>query len=486
MPAVGGPSRAESGRDAPPTEEPEPGKETVFGAPGVAALQPPQPSASQPPITPPTQPTKKRKRQGPETVDDVLQLALQEAEEAIEHLDPKEAAKLTHSGRHFGGASTMDFKDLMVRKKTGDTGKIRTKVSTGPITEPPPDDEDRAPLTAEAPAAPAHDPQPSAISPQAFVEPTPEDAIPAAFDTPKAPMSTVGVPRFLDDDSAPGAPKAPKALEALPPVPPRGLPQPNTDDHIEELLAKEYSEMRSKGFYGVLDVSPTSQFSEMKYAHARLKLRYGSDNYRSYVLSDRAKEILGLINAAVDRAKGLLASRAERRIYDERNDIEYPTDPEEFYSKLFDAYDFFQQASRRMKMTHWVEAYNLLDRAADLNPDESEYYAYRAWSLYQGFRSGQIRDDFAPNKARQLLEKAIQRRDRCERALYYRACLERDLGNIDDAATFYARLLRINPDHPTARDELKEITRPGGRRQGGTPSKKSLWAKLKALFGGSS
>lgn len=104
---------------------------------------------------------------------------------------------------------------------------------------------------------------------------------------------------------------------------------------------------------------------------------------------------------------------------------------------------------------------------------------------YQGFKAGQIRDDFAPNKARQLLEKALQIDDRCERGLYYRAALERDLGNTDDAATYLARVLRVNPDHPTARDELKTLTRPrSGSQAARNSEKKGIWARIKALFGG--
>ena len=399
----------ESAPETPPAVEPKPvpaapaastapdgaGRETAFGAPVVAAPVPPPPPRERV-QDPPTRPVEPEKRQGPETVDDVLQKALQEAEQAIVELGPEDAAKLTTSGRHFGGAKTLDFKDLMVRKKSGDSGATR-KSETGPVTEPAPIDRDRVLRDPRTHSDPEPSPlEAAARGPEKAERPAPQpevradDEIPSAFGVPasqprRSPAaSTVGAPKMSDEESAPGSPRAPEALQALPPVPPRGLPQPNTDDHIEELLAKEYTEMRSKGFYGVLGVEPVSQFSQIRAAHGRLKTRYAAENYRAYVLSDRAKEILGLVNRAVDRARSILTSRGERRIYDERNGITYSGDPDETYSRLFDAHDFFQQASRRMKMAHWVEAYNLLGRAADLNADEAEYFAYRAWALYQG------------------------------------------------------------------------------------------------------
>jgi tetratricopeptide (TPR) repeat protein len=494
-PAVRTPPKPEPPKPEPPKPEapkPEPPK------PEPPKPEPPKPEAPKPeapkpeppkPLAPETMAAEATRRQGPETVDDVLQKALQEAEQAIVELGPEDAVKLTQSGGNFGGAATLDFKDLMVRKRTGAPGGSKTP-ATGPITKPAQDLESAADAPApvvgrravpKAPAAPTPD------RPAPRRELQIDDEVPAAFGAPKnkAPLvSTEGSPR-LAEESATGSPKAPEAVQALPPLPPRGLPQPNTDEHVEELLAKEYSEMRAKGFYGLLGVEPTCQLSQIRAAAAKLKTRYAAENYRAYVLSDRAKVILGLMNGAVDRAKTVLMTRGERRIYDERNGVEYSREPEEIYSKLFDAHEFFQQASRRMKMTHWVEAYNLLGRAADLNSNESEYFAYRAWSLYQGFKSGQIRDDFAPNKARQLLEKALKVHDRCARALYYRALLERDLGNTDDAATYFARVLRVNPDHPTARAELKTLTRPrSGSSPSQAPERKGLWARLKALFGG--
>ena len=397
-------------------------------------------------------------------------MALQEAEQAIGSLGPQETARLTHDRVHFGGSSNIDFSDLMVRKRGGDTEilDMGREAATKPIDPPKP---------APKPEAPKPAPGPKPSSP-------PED-IPGGFETKATLPSTLDVPK-AHDETGPGAPEAPAAVQALPPLPPRGLPQPDTDDHIEELLSKEYGEMRSKGFYGVLGVEPTSQLSEIRNAHVLLMHRYAAANYRSYILSDRAQEILSLIHHALDRSRSMLLNRNERRIYDQRNGTRYTEPADTIYSRLFDADEFFQQARRRMKMTHWVEAYNLLGRAVDLNPLESEYLAYRAWALFQGYQSGQIRDDFAPNKARQLLDKALKLRDRCERALYYRARLERTLGNTDDAATCYARLLRVNPHHPTAKDELKDLTRPGGRTPEPDPVKRSFWDWLRRLFTGQS
>ncbi len=441
------------------------GSATAFGTPVVAAPEPPPPPVQREVVTPPPA-TPRTVRQSPETVDDVLRMALQEAEQAIGNLGPQETERLTKNEVQFGGSSNIDFSNLMIRKRSGETVKIRD-MSKEPINKP------IDPPTASSPEVPMPISRPKPSSPP--------DGIPGGFAA-RTP-STLEAPR-AHDESSPGAPEAPAVVQALPPLPPRGLPQPDTDDHIEELLAKEYEEMRSKGFYGILSVEPISELSEIRNAHALLKHRYAAANYRAYVLSDRAQEILTLILDAIDRSWSMLINRNERRIYDERNGTRYPEPAEYVYSRLFDADEFFQQARRRMKMTHWVEAYNLLGRAVDLNPLESEYFAYRAWSLFQGYQNGQIKDDFAPNKARQLLDKALKTRDRCERALYYRARLERSLGNNDEAATCYARLLRVNPHHPTAKDELKEFTRPDGMTSTPEPVKRGFWDWFKSLFTG--
>jgi len=402
----------------------------------VRPIKPISPSRSVSTRTPPTQPAQRqRERRGPETVDDVLKMALQEAQQAMADLGPEEAEKLTRRGDRLRGAGAIDFKDLMTRLKTGDTDRNR-EIPTEPVTE-------RVPV------------EPPPLPPAAVLQKPPGAEVSSTFD--------VG--------------------QTLAPLPPRSLPQPDTDEHIEELLADEYSKMRTRGFYEILEVTPTCQLSDIRAAHARLKHRFSDENYEGYVLSDRSREILRLLNTTLDHARKALSGRAERRLYDTRNRTEYPDDPELFYSKLFNAFDFFLQARHRVKMTHWVEAYNLLGQASDLNPEEPEYHAYRAWSLYQGYKTGQVRDDQAPDKARQLLEQSLKLRELCEPGLLYRARLERDQGNTDDAAACYARLLRVNPHHSTAREELKQVTRADGDAAG-SPKRKGIWARIKARFRG--
>ncbi|MBM4371609.1 MAG: tetratricopeptide repeat protein, partial [Deltaproteobacteria bacterium] len=472
--APASPAAEESGPLAAPAPGPEVGRATAYGTPVVAAPAPlptPLPRVVRTPTV--AADLAIAGRGGPATVDDVLKMALQEAEEAIERLGPEEAARLTQGrDQGFGGRAGMDFNSLMAGKVPA-TGIITTTgvSAAGPVTGRSPKTPPRpAPSPPPSPAGPAEPPpKPVPARPRAdhdepkktlLYQLQEEDLLPGGFPGAKVP-STQGA---AGGDLAPPSPaeelKAPEAVLALPPLPPRGLPQPETDEHVEELLAREYTSMRDRGFYAMFSLEPACQLSELRSAHGQLKARYSRASFRSYVLSRRAEEILGLINASIDRALSVLTSRGDRRIYDERNGISYTGGADETYFRLFDADEFFQQARRRMKMTHWVEAYNLLGRAADLNPLEADYPAFRAWALYQGFRAGQVRDDFAPPKARQLLDRALQIRDRNERALYYRARLERDLGKTDEAATYYARLLRINPHHPTAKDELKDLTRP--------------------------
>ena len=300
---------------------------------------------------------------------------------------------------------------------------------------------------------------------------------PPSAPEPEPKVAEVEEPR---DRDTPVEPSEPLALQEPVPLPERpALPERGTDENLERILEDVYRSMLARNLYEILGVTPYSPISSVRDAALRLTAKYAPAQYVGYMLSRRAKTILRYVEREIERARDVLSNAQERSLYDNRINTDYGQDRRVALSFLFDAEGHYQDAIKEMEADRWTEALLLFTKAAETNPRDPEYLAFKGWATYQALRSGQSSDSFAPNKARNILERALAVDPRYQRAMLFLARLEREMNNLEAALTWFERLHRLDPSNEEVAAALDWLKMSPRRSSGGD----SMWGKFKGMFG---
>jgi hypothetical protein len=280
----------------------------------------------------------------------------------------------------------------------------------------------------------------------------------------------------------PPSPKTeqPLALREPPPIPDRpAVPVPGTDESIERILEDVYRSMLSRSLYEVLNLNPFSPLSAVRDSANRLRAKYSPQQYAGYMLSPRARKLLEYVGSEIDRAARVLTDSRERGIYDNKVGTDYGQDRRVALSFLFDAEEAFQRGLGELRGERWGEALQSFTRAAEANPRDPEYLAYRGWATYQAFKTGATSDSFSPNKARNVLERALAVDPRGTTAMTFLARLEKEMGNTEASRIWYERLHKLDPTSDEAvavLDWMKKSPRMEKKEEDG------VWGRFKSIF----
>jgi len=270
------------------------------------------------------------------------------------------------------------------------------------------------------------------------------------------------------------------ALREPEPIPERPAePEAGTDESIERILEDVYRSMLSRTLYQFLNVGPTTPLSTVRESGARLNTKYSPEQYRAYMLSARARKLLECVGSEIERAVVVLTDPRQRELYDERVNTDYGQDRKVALSYLFEAESTFQEGLKEMEGRSWSDALLLFTRASESNPRDPEYLANKGWATYQALKSGQSTDSFAPNKARNILERALAVDSRNLKAMLYLARLERDMGNIDAARSWYERLQKLDPANDEVAAAIEWLRMSSGVQR--TPDV-GFWGRFMGLF----
>jgi curved DNA-binding protein CbpA len=129
-----------------------------------------------------------------------------------------------------------------------------------------------------------------------------------------------------------------------------------------------------------------------------------------------------------------------------------------------------QRAEVFLKRHDWQGALELAEEAAELNPEDADAMAMKAWCLFQISRGKPPFDEQLD-----LLEAAIERNENHEKAHYYKGMVLKRKGDDKQALRCFRRVININPRHTEAMREVRISNMRKKKDDGGFLSK---------LFGG--
>jgi curved DNA-binding protein CbpA len=153
----------------------------------------------------------------------------------------------------------------------------------------------------------------------------------------------------------------------------------------------------------MLGVSPESSSQDIKNAYFYLVKSWHPD---------RLPEPLSDLKPLVDTIFGLL-SRAHETLSDETQRLEYSRvikqgggtpASERIVGAILEAALEYQKVEVLVRRRQFSEAISLLDRVIDINPEEADYYAMRAWLLFQQDHDGNQPLQAVLDAAQQALE----------------------------------------------------------------------------------
>jgi len=130
----------------------------------------------------------------------------------------------------------------------------------------------------------------------------------------------------------------------------------------------------------------------------------------------------------------------------------------------------FQKVEVLIRRREWAEAQRLLGEAFELNPEDADYFAARAWIQFHQL-DGSDTDLEAIHKD---LARALKLRENCERAHFYKGMILKRQNKLHDSLTHLRRAADINPKNIEA---VREV-RLAAMRDKGTSGGDGLLSKL--------
>jgi curved DNA-binding protein CbpA len=139
---------------------------------------------------------------------------------------------------------------------------------------------------------------------------------------------------------------------------------------------------------------------------------------------------------------------------------------QETVARVVEAATDFQKAEVCFKRNDLEQAESLCRKAVRLDGTQPDYSAMLAW-LISLKRENQTAEKVA--ECIQMLDRAVQMSDRCEKAYFYRGMLNKRVGRLESAIRDFRRALELNPQNIDAAREVRLHNMRGGPRRSSTP-----------------
>jgi tetratricopeptide (TPR) repeat protein len=224
-------------------------------------------------------------------------------------------------------------------------------------------------------------------------------------------------------------------------------------DEIASRILATYHAMSTKSYFEVLGVDEKAPPQDLKRAYLKLAKEYHPDSFPPDTLplvEKTANQIFDLVT----KAYKVLADDEEKKRY-----IRSLTAPEEKIAvekthDIMNAELMFQKGRVFLKKRDWKSAYESLQWAAKLMPEEGEYLAYYAWA---SFLCAQDKSGSEAVGAIKHLKKAVSLNPLLDVAHLFLGEIYKIQGYKDIAALHFRKAVEINPESVEAKRELASL-----------------------------
>lgn len=253
-------------------------------------------------------------------------------------------------------------------------------------------------------------------------------------------------------------------------------------DQIRRLVAERLTILdRGADHFRLLDVSTDAPPEQIRAKYFALARHLHPDRLEAAGITDEKKDAQRLF-ARMNEAFATLTDPAKRHAYTQvlRAGGEAAVKAREAATeaavrRALDAEERFRLGEMALRRQQFEVAVRELERALELNPDESDHHALLGWAVYIA----------APNKAAAIpiarghLHRGAEKNKKSPLPHLYLGRIARMEGNDDEAEAHVRRALELAPGHTEATAEIRAIEARRGAAPGKPADKGGLFSRLK-------
>ena len=256
----------------------------------------------------------------------------------------------------------------------------------------------------------------------------------------------------------------PKATSSNPPrrisIAPSDSIPPSVGDATRKRIQDRAASIEKEDYFTMLGLPRDATSDAVRAAFFALAKQWHPDRLPS-VLAD-VKDACARVFSHLNEAYQTLVEPDKRAKYLELISSGRPTRTaeQETIVKVVEAAQLFQKAEIMFKRNDIAGAEQLVRRANELDPKQAEYLAFLTW--IEATKPGA---PSASQTARHIeaLTRAIDQNENCERAYFYRAMLNKRIGNTTAAMRDFREVIEQNPRNVDAQRELRLYNMRGGK-----------------------
>lgn len=244
-------------------------------------------------------------------------------------------------------------------------------------------------------------------------------------------------------------PAAPTQPAATKPVAPPAAPAAPVDPAAElKELKERAAKIKDQNLFEILGVSEKVDAAGVKIAYFKLAKGYHPDTVQPNSPPEYGK-LKADIFAAVGDAYRRLSDDNARAQYLE--DLKTGGSEQVDIQQVFVAEELFQKGQIMVKAKKFVDAVKMLDDAIKANPEEGEFYAWRANAKF--FATDDRKLGFA--EANKDLAVALKKNPRCAHAYFVQGLMAKILGDNGGALKNFQKTVELQPNHTDAQREVR-------------------------------
>jgi curved DNA-binding protein CbpA len=202
-------------------------------------------------------------------------------------------------------------------------------------------------------------------------------------------------------------------------------------------------------YFAMLAVSKTASPQEVRDAYLTMAKQWHPDRLPAQLMPMR--EFADVIFHHLTKAKDALSDEQKRKDYIKSVQAGGGT-PESArqVNAIVEAAMALQRAEVFLKRHDWPGALELAEGAAELNPEDGDAMAMQAWCRFQIQRGKPPFDEILS-----LIDGAIERNEKSEKAHFYKGMILKRKGDDKGAVRAFRAVIDINPHHTEAMREVR-------------------------------
>lgn len=228
----------------------------------------------------------------------------------------------------------------------------------------------------------------------------------------------------------------------------------------DPVVAARYETMKGQTFFEVLGVDDKANDAQIKKAYFKLAKEFHPDklyNHAERTVKKHADKAFAIVNKAYEQLKTADGRKQYvQKLIDDASGVDLDKEAE----SLLKAEVEFQKGVVFLRKKDFAGAAAQFNMTIDLNPRESDHFAYAGWSDFQvhypaneaGWKGGVAK-----------LEKALEMNEKSHDALFFLGSIRKLLGETDKAEQLFQKVLKLRPHHVEAQRELRLIEQRRGK-----------------------